>query len=106
VVVNRGKIMTIHINIEELKQIFELLLERIKNDKIDFLDINADLYWIITSDEWNNFQSSPNPVVGSLLDDWNSLQEILKTQHIVTYLDYERFASILRIISETVAPSK
>lgn len=98
--------MTIRITVDELKQIFELLLQRINNDKIEFVEVETDLYWLITSDEWSNFNSSPEAVVGSLKDDWNSLQEILENKQIVTYLDYERFASILRVMSETIAPSK
>lgn len=100
--------MKLRIQVDELKQIFELLIQRMHEDKIDYVDIEADFYWLITSDEWNNFKinSFPEPVIGSLIDDWNSLQEILKNQQIVTYLDYERFASILRAISENIAPSK
>ena len=60
------------------------------------------------SDEWEDFKSNspPKPDVGSLVDDWNSLEKILKKEEIVTYLDYERFASILRAVSETIVPSK
>ena len=97
--------MTIRITVDEIQQIFELLLQRIKDDKIEFVDIETDFYWLITSDEWSNFNSSPEAVVGSLVDDWDSLQKVLESKCIVTYLDYERFASILRVISETIAPS-
>ena len=60
------------------------------------------------SSEWEDFNSDspPEPCVGSLVDDWESLQKILTGEHIVTYLDYERFASILRAVSETIVPSK
>ena len=98
--------MTIRITVDDLKQIFEFLLQRINNDKIEFVDVETDFYWLITSDEWSNFDSSPEAVVGSLVDDWNSLQEILEDKRIVTYLDFERFASILREISETIAHSE
>jgi NADPH-dependent 7-cyano-7-deazaguanine reductase QueF-like protein len=98
--------MTIRIPVDELKQMFELLLQRINDDKIEFVDVETDFYWLITSDEWTNFNSSPEAAVGSLVDDWDSLQEVLESKSIVTYLDYERFASILRAMSETIAPSK
>jgi signal transduction histidine kinase len=98
--------MTICITVNKLKQIFELLLQRINDDNIQFIEVETDFYWLITSDVWSNFDSSPEAVVGSLIDDWNSLQEVLENKHIVTYLDYERFASILRAMSETIAPSK
>ena len=98
--------MISRIAVNEIKLIFELLIQRITNDKIDLLDVESDYYWIIPSEEWDNFASFPDMVVGSLVDDWNSLQEVLETERIVTYLDYERFASILRVMSETIAPSK
>ncbi|MGL5806480.1 MAG: hypothetical protein ACRC2R_26210 [Xenococcaceae cyanobacterium] len=100
--------MTICLKIEEIEFIFEHLIQKAKNDKIELVNIETDYYWIITSDDWDDFSSclSPEPCIGSIVDDWNSLQEILKTKQIVTYLDYERLASILRALSETIAPSK
>lgn len=97
--------MATRITANEIKHIFERLIQRISDDKIEFIDIETDYYWIITSDEWDNFSSTPNMIVGSLVDDWISLQRILEIEHIVTYVDYERFASILRAISEAIAPS-
>lgn len=100
--------MTIKVKMDEIESIFMLLIQRAKNDWIEVIDLETDYYWVITTDEWDDFKSdpSPKPVVGSLYDDWESLKKILSGEHIVTYLDYERFASILRAISETIAPSK
>lgn len=94
------------ISVEEIEQVFHRLIEKIKEDKIQFLDIETDYYWIITSADWDNFASEPTIAVGSLIDDWDSLQKVLRDECITTYLDYERFASILRAISETITPSK
>lgn len=100
--------MSINIRIEQLEFIFKLLIEKAKNDQIKTLSIDIDYYWIIMSDDWEDFSSNstPDPAVGSLVDDWESLQKILTQEHIVTYVDYDRFASILRAISETIMPSK
>lgn len=98
--------MTIKVTIDELESIFKRLVQKAREDGIEFVNIESDYYWIIFSDEWDNFSSSPEPSVGSLIDDWNSLQGISKTNRIVTYLDYERLASILRALSETITPSK
>ena len=97
--------MKLCITVDEIKRIFECLIQRINNDNIESVEVEIDYYWLITSDEWDNFDSSPEIAVGSLVDDWNSLQEVLESKRIVTYLDYERLASILRAISETIAPS-
>jgi hypothetical protein len=98
--------MTIHITLDEIDLLYKRLIQRAKNDKIEFVDIETDYYWIISSDEWDDFSFSPDPCVGSLAEDWNSLQEILTTDRIVTYLDYDRLASIVRALSEKIAPSK
>lgn len=99
--------MIIQITIEEIELIFTRLIQRVKNDEITFVDIETDYYWIVTSDEWGDFtSSSPQVAVGSLVDDWDSLQKILRTEQTVTYLDWERCASILRAMSEAIAPSK
>ncbi|WP_292761364.1 hypothetical protein [Nostoc sp. NOS(2021)] len=42
--------MTIRITVDETKLIFELLLQRIKDDQIEFVDVETDFYWLITSD--------------------------------------------------------
>jgi hypothetical protein len=41
--------MTIHITVAEIKQIFELLLKRINDDKIEMVDIETDFYWLVMS---------------------------------------------------------
>ncbi|MBD2181644.1 hypothetical protein H6S82_21410 [Planktothrix sp. FACHB-1355] len=98
--------MTIQISVDEMEQFFKRLIQRIKDDKIDFIDVETDYYWIINSDVWDNFDVTPDISVGSLIDDWNSLQKVLTSEQMVTYLDYDRFASILRALSETISPLK
>ena len=100
------KYIKFRITVNEIELIFERLIEKIKNDGIEFLDLETDYYWIIASDEWDNFESSPDMCVGSLVDDWNELQKILNPERMVTYVDCDRFASILRAVSETINPTK
>ena len=98
--------MTIKISIEKLEQIFNLLMEKSKKiDMIQEIEIETDYYWIITTDEWENFNSdsSPVPCVGSIIDDWASLQTVLNNQEIITVVDYDRFANILRAIAEKMS---
>lgn len=98
--------MTIRIDVDEIELIFEKLLQRLKTDRVESLELETDYYWIVTTDEWDDFSSgSPSTAVGSLVDDWNSLQDAVNTDRI-TYLDLDRFASILRALSETISPSK
>lgn len=98
--------MTIRVSVDQIEQIFKLLIQQIKDYGIDFVEVETDYYWLVSTKEWDDFTSTSTPlVVGSLLDDWLSLQKILTTEQ-VTCLDLERFASILRAVSETIYPSK
>ncbi|MGB3691921.1 MAG: hypothetical protein WBG70_12060 [Spirulinaceae cyanobacterium] len=98
--------MTICITVNEMQLIFESLIQKLKNDNIKSVEVETDYYWVIASDEWENFESPPEACVGSLVDDWESLKKTLEAEHIATYVDHERFASILRAISEKIAPSE
>lgn len=93
------------IKVEELESICSLLIKKAKSDGIESVTIDTDNYWVVVTSEWNNFNSLPEPGVGSLVDDWGALQKILRGQQIVTYLDFERFASILRAVTESIAPA-
>ena len=95
------------VTVDNLRVLLEKLIDKMEEDGISSLEINdVDYYWIILSSEWTNFQSEVKPAVGSLVDDWESLQKVLSGEEISTYIDFERIAAILRIISETVAPTK
>lgn len=99
--------MTIKIQANEIELIFQKMIQKFKIDRIESLELDTDYYWIVTTDEWDDFDStsSPSLAVGSLVDDWTSLLDDLKNDQI-TYLDLERLSSILRALSEKIAPSK
>ena len=71
---------------DEIELIFEKLLQRLKTDRIEYLELDTDYYWIVTTDEWDDFESTPQSIaVGSLVDNWKSLQKALKNDQI-TYI--------------------
>jgi hypothetical protein len=54
------------------------IMNKMEENDIISLDINdMDYYCRVSSDEWTNFQSDVNVDVGSLIDDWDSLQKFL-----------------------------
>ena len=96
-----------NVTVRELRILFEKLMNKMEENGILSLDINdINYYWIVSSDEWTNFQSDVNVDVGSLIDDWDSLQKVLSEEHIPTYVDFDRLASILRAVSEKIVPIK
>ena len=93
-----------NISIKELEKITLKTLEKLKNDGVENIEIETDNYWIILSDEWDNFDDDIQPAVGSLADDWDSLKKNVLESDIVTCVDIDRLSSILRAISQKMNP--
>ena len=94
----------IQIDVKTLADIFNLLVNKLASDGVTSITIDTDFYNLISTDEWNDFSNDVVPVVGSLKDDWESLNMILKGQNAVSYVDLDRFASVLRALSEKISP--
>lgn len=87
-----------------LEKLFSRLMSKLQNENIESIILDDDLYRFIPTDEWANYE---NDVIleGSLYDDIDSLNKLLENpQHICTYVDFDRFASVLRAISEKINP--
>ena len=95
-----------NVTVRELRIVFEKLMNKMEENGILSLEVNMDYYWIVSSDEWRNFETEVGRDVGSLIDDWDSLQKVLSEEHIPTYVDFDRLASILRAVSEKIVPIK
>lgn len=89
---------------KELEIIFNLILQKLSKEKIDEIEFDMDEYWIITTDEWNEFKDSPKPAVGSLKEDIEYLKKSIEYNEMISYVDFDRLASVLRAISEKKAP--
>ncbi|HMB92270.1 MAG TPA: hypothetical protein VKP65_15565 [Rhodothermales bacterium] len=84
---------------DELRQLFEKLLQRLGDEII----LRTDYYLTITTDEWDQVGENPKPTVGSLYDDWDDLQRLLRDDdRYFSAVDIERVGSILRAISEEI----
>jgi hypothetical protein len=94
------------ISIREIEVLFKLIIEKLKKDNIDQVEFSTDEYWVILTNEWENFQITPEPAVGSLSEDIEYLKKAIEENEVVTYSDLDRLASVLRAISEFNAPSK
>ncbi len=94
--------MKITIETKEIELLLRKTINKLKSEKRDEFTFIYDEYWIITTDEWNNFDVEPKPVVGSLKDDINFLKTVIAEDLSITYLELERLASILRAISENL----
>ncbi len=94
-----------NLTVMELENLFKLIIEKLKKDKVEFILINFDEYWNIASDEWDNFDKTPEPIVGSILEDIQYLKRTLNKNEIFTYSDFDRVGTVLKAISEKEAPT-
>ena len=97
------------IEINTLKLIFRELIKKLEKEGVNEIPIDYDLYKLIPSDKWSIYESNTEDhiVIGSLLDDLESIQKILNIkERICTYVDFDRVASLLHYISEKLNPAK
>lgn len=94
------------ITVSEIEILFNLIIKKLKKDKQHSFRLTMDEYWLILSDEWTNFETEPSLAVGSLSADLHYLKKSMLENDIHSYSDLDRLSSLLRFISEMLAPSK
>ncbi|MBA3673947.1 MAG: hypothetical protein H0W75_03165 [Chitinophagaceae bacterium] len=83
---------------------FKKIIEKLKEENIEIVDIASDEYLLISTDEWENFEQDVEPIIGSLEDDSYRLLNTKKGDVPFTYVDFDRVASLLRAISQEINP--
>lgn len=67
----------------------------------------ADMYWVVSSPQCYDLSAEPALEVGSLNDDLASLHALLRDpDREVSFVDLDRFASVLRAISHALNPPR
>jgi hypothetical protein len=84
-----------------------MLVNKAKNQGISKVELN-DYYWLVAADERENVTSPEKPslVVGSLVDDWESILKMINGQYPPTIVDFERLGNILIAIGEAIHHSQ
>jgi hypothetical protein len=89
---------------EDIKIIFDSILEKLDRENVKEIAIQQDLYRFIPTDEWDSYERNYS-IEGSLFDDLDSLKLLIADRsRFCSYVDFDRMASILRYISEKLAP--
>lgn len=91
------------INLTEIINALKLAELKLQGEE-QVLDIDSDNYWIISASEWGDFSKDPVPGVGSLQDDLDTIKKALTRGTIISYSEIDSLASLLRAISERLAP--
>ena len=93
------------IKIDQLDAIFKEVVLKLKFYEIDSIELDEDYYLLISSADWVKIaEPDPEPVTGSLVDDWNMLEKVVTGDNPMTFVDFDRLASILRAISQKLNP--
>jgi hypothetical protein len=93
------------IKIQELEVIFSKIINKLKDEGINELSFDEDFYRIIPTEKWDSYDED---IIheASLYDDVDSLKLLIDNQdRYITYVDFDRLASILRAISEKNNPA-
>ena len=91
------------ITLDMLEDLFKHVIEKLKFDKVNKVELDMDFYRQITADEWKNLGDS-SIVIGSLVDDFDCLKKAVNIPYGFTYVDFDRTASLLRFVSEKLNP--
>jgi hypothetical protein len=93
-----------HIFTKDLAKIFTLIIGKLEFEQLEKIEISSDLYRYISTENWESFEKNEVDV-GSLFDDLDSLKLLIADpKRPVTYVDFDRAASVLRAISQIKNP--
>ena len=95
------------INIEELRKAINILFDHIRAGGIDVVEFKKDYYWDMDADKIYNVAADPADLtIGSLFEDWESVQKIASNKDLPVVLLLLKVAPLLRYIGETLPESQ
>ena len=95
------------IKVDTLEKVFKRIIDKLKFEDVTEVEIPYDFYRIIPTDNWEVGNSDESEIdnIGSLTDDLEYIERLADDEKsICTYVDFDRIASLLRIISEVRNP--
>ncbi len=87
------------VNIDELQEITNLLLAKLKSSKGNEIELKSDFYWDIPMNEaYSPYDEPKNLSLGQLSDDLNEVRRVLNSDDAIPY-DLKRLAELMKAIS-------
>lgn len=88
------------VRIDEIQNIFTLLLSNLREQKGDEIELKNDFYWDIASDKLYNPYEEPDEVsLGQLSDDLKEIYRLSKSNEDAIPYDLKRIGEILKALS-------
>ncbi|MCK4499301.1 hypothetical protein KAU11_02300 [Candidatus Babeliales bacterium] len=93
------------IKINYIKEMCDKILSEVvlQVGKKEFV-VDVDLYWFVGSDDLKKVTCTPpNIIVGSLIDDLDSLDKVLIKKVPATAVDFERFGNVVKVLGSCLS---
>ena len=93
--------------VKDLELLLLKIIDKLRQEGHHVIDLgDFDLYWNVSAPEWTDMSRTPELSVGSIRDDLESLKELSNPDHVTAYVDFDRLATVLHLISERLNPGK
>ena len=89
------------INLNDLREIFEIILKNIEEEFPNEVNLDKTTYWTLFYEDKYNIKQ-PEPLIGSLKDDWDFLKKMQKDKDLPLYLMPERLGNIIQALGYKV----
>jgi len=90
--------------LDELEKCLSIVLKRARDMGITEIGPHeSDGYWTVTSPDWRDVYSDPEPAVGSLSDDESMLSKLIDDPRRASSVDADRISHLLRALSDKLA---
>lgn len=95
------------LKVKDLESAFARIIEKLNEEGVEEIDFPYDFYRVIPRHKLEVIYSEDNEYqVGSLEDDVESIKKLVNDKESVcTYVDFDRVASVLTVVSEDRNPS-
>lgn len=91
------------IKVDTVKLALEVLIEKLKDDGIEEIELSHDYYWDVSDEECYEIYTTPEQeVIGQLNDDLLELEQIVSGEREANGTSAKRIAAILRYIAYKV----
>jgi len=92
------------ISVDDLRLLCEKILTRAEKSGLSEINVNVD-YYRVFDDPYDLDVEVPKLMIGSCIDDWESLQKVLHGKNPATVLDFERLGNIMKTIGDSIHKS-
>ncbi len=88
------------ISLNNIELVLKDLIRRLRDDGIEELSFNDEMYWDVPIDEFTSFPQKPDLMVGSLEDDISFLNSLIEEGYVTNFLELERLSALFKFMAK------